>query len=228
MVSPVFPSLVSFSLLNEQLSDNDSPYVFGLPDNIERSLQRTTSTAVIRQLRALSAVDAEASKYDREKWRAQVTINRSLTVPILTVLLILQLGPILELWQVLTSSTPGILGKKHAIESTRSSGANSASSGAPNAQGKPAKQVDPVDDFVTMQNELAGELCSAVDAALNALKKVRLFRFQRYPIFHPWGVSFIGSLRNWTFDSCYSTSRHFFVVRCSSRRMDSALGCWTR
>ena len=46
--------------------------MFGLPDNIERSLQRVTSSGVIRQLRALSALDSEASKYDREKWRAQV------------------------------------------------------------------------------------------------------------------------------------------------------------
>lgn len=46
--------------------------MFSLPDNIERSLQRVTSSGVIRQLRALSTLDAEANKFDREKWRAQV------------------------------------------------------------------------------------------------------------------------------------------------------------
>jgi dynein heavy chain 2 len=54
------------------MTDTDTPYVFGLPDNIERSLQRTNSAAVIKQLRALSAVDVEGAKYDREKWRALV------------------------------------------------------------------------------------------------------------------------------------------------------------
>jgi hypothetical protein len=56
-----------------QLPDADSPYYFSLPDNIERSLQRTTSAALIKQLRVLSSSDLEASKYDREKWRAQVS-----------------------------------------------------------------------------------------------------------------------------------------------------------
>jgi hypothetical protein len=46
--------------------------VFCLPDNIERSLQRTNSTALIKQLRVLSSSDLEAAKYDRERWRAQV------------------------------------------------------------------------------------------------------------------------------------------------------------
>lgn len=57
-----------------QLPDTDAPFVFSLPDNIERSLQRVTSSGVIRQLRALSTLDAEANKFDREKWRAQVSL----------------------------------------------------------------------------------------------------------------------------------------------------------
>ena len=72
------------------MPDTDSPYIFGLPENIERSLQRTLSTAVIGQLRTLSAHDVEATKFDRERWRTQ-------------------LSPILDLWQQLTSSTPGII-----------------------------------------------------------------------------------------------------------------------
>jgi hypothetical protein len=69
---PSSPDYSSFKKMITQLPDIDAPYIFSLPDNIERSLQRTTSAAVIKQLRALSTVDTEASKYDREKWRAQV------------------------------------------------------------------------------------------------------------------------------------------------------------
>ena len=69
-----FPFPFSLPLIySSQLPDTDAPYVFCLPDNIERSLQRVTSAGVIRQLRALSTLDAEASKFDREKWRSQVS-----------------------------------------------------------------------------------------------------------------------------------------------------------
>jgi hypothetical protein len=54
--------------------DTDAPYMFTLPDNIERSLQRTSSAAVIKQLRALSVLNVEAAKFDREKWKAQVGV----------------------------------------------------------------------------------------------------------------------------------------------------------
>jgi hypothetical protein len=54
------------------LPDTDVPSVFTLPDNIERSLQRTSSAVVIKQLRALSVLNVEAAKFDREKWKAQV------------------------------------------------------------------------------------------------------------------------------------------------------------
>lgn len=74
--------------------------MFSLPDNIERSLQRNLSAAVVKQLRALSTVDAEASKYDREKWRSQ-------------------LNPVIELWQQLTS-TSGVVTKK--VRETTASG----------------------------------------------------------------------------------------------------------
>jgi dynein heavy chain 2 len=63
-----------------QLPDTDAPFMFGLPDNIERSVQRSSSAVVIRQLRALSLVDATAMKFDREKWRAQVSFGFSARV----------------------------------------------------------------------------------------------------------------------------------------------------
>jgi hypothetical protein len=58
-------STVTMIPLPMQLPDFDSPYLFGLPDNIERSIQRTRSAAVIAQLRALSTSLTEAKKFDR-------------------------------------------------------------------------------------------------------------------------------------------------------------------
>jgi dynein heavy chain 2 len=139
---PSNPDYKSFRKMIGQLPDIDAPYVFCLPDNIERSLQRTNSAQLIRQLRVLSSSDAEASKYDREKWRTQ-------------------LGPVMELWQQLVSSSPGVVSKKAGRDST------SQSSHANNK-----KVNDPVDDFVAMEYELAGEICSVVDASLSGLKKV--------------------------------------------------------
>lgn len=134
---PLKPDFEAFKKAISQLPDIDPPYVFGLPDNIERSLQRTTSAAVIRQLRALSNLNTEASKFDREKWRVQ-------------------LGPILDLWQHLTSNSTGILAKP---KSSKDHGSSTSS----------------LDDFVVMENKLAAELCSNVDQLLSALKKVRNF-----------------------------------------------------
>jgi dynein heavy chain 2, cytosolic len=132
----------SFLKIIGQLPDNDAPYVFSLPDNVERSLQRSTSMATIKDLRALSSFLAEASKYDRDKWRAQ-------------------LSPLLDLWQQLTSSNSGLLSKRPARESN-----------SPRGGGDGFKMKDPVDDFVSMEFDLAGEICSIVDVSLVALKKV--------------------------------------------------------
>ncbi len=139
---PSNPDYKAFRKIIAQLPDIDAPYVFCLPDNIERSLQRNNSAQLIRQLRVLSSSDAEASKYDREKWRTQ-------------------LGPVMELWQQLVSSSPGVISKKASRDSTgQSSTVNNK------------KASDPVDDFVGMEYDLAGEICSVVDASLSGLKKV--------------------------------------------------------
>jgi hypothetical protein len=63
---------------------------------------------------------------------------------------------VLELWNALTSSTPGLINRR---------------GGASAAVNK--KMLDPVDDFVQMEYDLAGDICGVVDAALAALKKVR-------------------------------------------------------
>jgi dynein heavy chain 2, cytosolic len=96
---------------------------------------------VIKQLRALSTLDVEASKFDREKWRAQ-------------------LGPILELWQQLTSSNGVLQGKAKAGRVGHNDPGESADSG------------NSLDDFVMMENKLALDMCVLVDGTLSALKKV--------------------------------------------------------
>ena len=112
---PATPSYEAFKKVVSQLPDSDAPYIFGLPDNIERSLQRATSAQVINQLRALSTGAGEAHKYDRERWRAQ-------------------LNPILELWQTLAGSAPGILPKGRDTGSRKGSASDS-----------------PIHDFVAME-----------------------------------------------------------------------------
>jgi dynein heavy chain 2 len=69
------------------LPDNDAPEVFSLPANIERSIQRSASERLLRQLRMLMAISASASRFDRELWRTR-------------------LSPFLETWEKLTASIP--------------------------------------------------------------------------------------------------------------------------
>lgn len=71
----------------------------------------------------------------------------------------------LELWQQLTSSTPGLINRRVGV-----------APGGPGAGGALTKKLlDPVDDFVHMENDLAGDICALVDAALAQLKKVAFF-----------------------------------------------------
>lgn len=64
----------------QALPEFDSPAYFGLPENIERSSQRSISSNVIMQLRVLKRSDAKATKFDKDVWAAE-------------------LGPILNLWK---------------------------------------------------------------------------------------------------------------------------------
>ena len=138
---PTKVDMASFKRSVQALPDADAPIVFCLPDNIERSLQRNNSSAAIKQLRALSAVGVEVNKFDREKWRVQ-------------------LGPILELWQQMVSSSPGVLAKRDREGVIVKQGGGQGSA------------LDPVDDFVAMESTMSGTLCNLVDGALAALKKV--------------------------------------------------------
>ena len=71
-----------------------------------------------------------------------------------------QLGPVLELWQQLSTSSPGLLSSNKKVKERESS-----------KDGGGAKE--PLIDFVNMESELAGDLCTSVDSALNSLKKVK-------------------------------------------------------
>lgn len=191
---PSNPDYKAFRKIIAQIPDIDAPYVFCLPDNIERSLQRTNSAQLIRQLRVLYSSDAEASKYDREKWRSQ-------------------LGPVMELWQQLVSSSPGVVSKKAGRDSSQS--------------GPASKKVsDPVDDFVAMEYELAGEICSVVDASLSGLKKVSLVVIFIDINCGSYILLFIilGLIRFRATHSRYSNCCDSIIGRNSSTRVQESLG----
>ncbi|CAN0042899.1 unnamed protein product [Ascophyllum nodosum] len=131
----------------QKLPDADHPSVFGLPDNIERSVQRTASSLVVTGLRRLGAAAVVGETFDREMWRSR-------------------LGPLLEAWDKLASS----------IGSLSDSGSGSAgrrgsrrSSRTPESGGK---SLQPVDAFVQLETESAAELLAVVSASLGALRKV--------------------------------------------------------
>lgn len=76
----------AFSAVSK-FTDHDTPELFGLPMNIERSIQRTASIKVADKLRKLNVVDSESLLFDREVWRSK-------------------LAPLLEHWQELTENCP--------------------------------------------------------------------------------------------------------------------------
>lgn len=62
------------------LPDGETPETFGLPANIERSVQRANSSTVIGQLKILEVTVSEGTRFNREQWATQ-------------------LSPIVQLWQ---------------------------------------------------------------------------------------------------------------------------------
>jgi hypothetical protein len=69
----------AFSNAIQQLPEVDNPKIFGLPTNIDRSVQRFNSNQVITQLKSLAAVSAAELRFDKEKWTET-------------------LGPLLQMW----------------------------------------------------------------------------------------------------------------------------------
>ncbi|KAA0149393.1 hypothetical protein FNF29_05946 [Cafeteria roenbergensis] len=85
---------VPFACSTKELADfaralpvTDSPKLFRLPANAERSLQRATSDRVVSSIVSLSAASASVSGFEVSLWRAA-------------------LGPVLEAWDMLRSSLP--------------------------------------------------------------------------------------------------------------------------
>lgn len=64
---------VDYNKIVNTLSDSDSPNIFGLPPNIERSLQRVTSSHIAEQLSHLSRVNISQEGFNRDQWRQQLS-----------------------------------------------------------------------------------------------------------------------------------------------------------
>ncbi|CAM9131219.1 unnamed protein product, partial [Ectocarpus sp. 4 AP-2014] len=134
----------------QKLPDTDHPSGFGLPDNIERSVQRAASAVVIAGLRRLGAASIGGGSFDREIWR-----NR--------------LGPLLEAWDKMASSISNSSAAATAGAGRRGSRRISAEKATSGAEGR---QLPPVDAFVAMEAEAAVCLCEIVAASLGSVKKV--------------------------------------------------------
>ena len=72
--------------LVHKIPETDKPAFFGLPANIERAHQRNVSESVLKQLRLIMLSTESVSKFDKEKWQAELT-------------------PILNLWKKLNQGT---------------------------------------------------------------------------------------------------------------------------
>jgi len=72
--------------LVNKLPEQDNPRVFGLPSNIDRSVQRFNSQKVLLALKQLGRVSDQHMKFQREKWSGL-------------------LGPLWKLWQTLIKIT---------------------------------------------------------------------------------------------------------------------------
>ena len=76
----------------QEIPDADQPSLFGLPENIDRTLQKTTSQQLISQLKSFRQIHIVGKKVDRD-------------------ILTRDLGPFLQLWKKLTTGND-ILNRK--------------------------------------------------------------------------------------------------------------------
>ena len=129
-----------------KLPEEDNPSFFGLPANIQRSYQRTQSTATISQLRTLMRSVDGASKFEREKWNSE-------------------LAPILNLWKKLNQGS-SLLQMKLAPPGSEISDSGGSSTPRPTSQG------DPVSAFVQLEFYNAVTLLQKVHKSLVGLSKV--------------------------------------------------------
>lgn len=65
---PSSKSLKEYTILINKMNDNDNPSLFGLPNNIDKAVQRYNTQQIINSLKILSRVSSENLKFDKEKW----------------------------------------------------------------------------------------------------------------------------------------------------------------
>ena len=75
------------------MGDEDIPSLFGLPANIRRTHEKSTSSATIGQLRKLMRSAEGTTKFERDKWNAQ-------------------LSPVLNLWKKLNTGSNSFIQAK--------------------------------------------------------------------------------------------------------------------
>lgn len=127
------------------LPETDAPYLFSLPDNIERSLQRVVAGKVVAALKSLRALGTAGGAFARDKWRAQ-------------------LAPLLGLWERLAA------GPLAGVLAGAAAGGGGGGAGKPSAAA--AAAAEPVVAFVGVELALAGRLVAGVAADLTALQRV--------------------------------------------------------
>ena len=129
-----------------KIPETDSPEIFSLPANIERSVQRARSAIVIEKLGMMSSAGLGSGGFDREEWKKS-------------------LGPLLQLWSKLMESNDDL-----DLAGRGRSPVKGDRGGDGGKGGKAAK--DPVALFVGMEYEFALDLVSTVNSALTTLKKI--------------------------------------------------------
>jgi hypothetical protein len=150
---PASAAYADYQALVEALPETDAPYLFGLPDNIERSLQRVVAAGVVASLKSMRALGTSEGAFSRERWRSQ-------------------LGPVLDLWEALSTGPLAALlsgtGGGTAKAAARGGKAPAGAAAAPGG----VKDEEPVAAFVNVEHALAARLAAAVHADLSALRKV--------------------------------------------------------
>lgn len=91
VVVPANPSPPELEAMIASMPTSDSPKVFRLPLNVERSIQRATSEGIVSALASLSAASSSRRSFDRDAWRAT-------------------LGPVVEMWEAAVMSMASMPG----------------------------------------------------------------------------------------------------------------------
>ncbi|KAI3384589.1 hypothetical protein SNEBB_000074 [Seison nebaliae] len=69
---PNSTNIDAFKTIIKNLPEQDSPQIFGLPSNIDRSQQRTVSANVVKQLKLVLRPETSTTKFDKKQWTSQL------------------------------------------------------------------------------------------------------------------------------------------------------------